>query len=72
MAQRTNAVIKLLTIVSTVLFSASIMVSIFGTTIAATVHNSALATPAVLVLMLVCIVLVSGATLWGFRHRGWL
>lgn len=72
MAHRTNGVIKLLTIVSTVLFSASIIVSIFGTSIATTVHLAPLATPAGLVVMLLCIALVSGATLWAFRRRGWL
>ena len=72
MAHRTNGVIKLLTIVSTVLFSASIVVSIFGTSIATTVHSATLTTPAGLLLMLLCIAVVSGTTLWVFRQRGWL
>ena len=72
MAHRTNQVIRLLTIVSVVLFTASIIVSIFGTTIAATIHSSVLATPAGLLLMLACMVVVSGGALWIFGRRGWL
>ena len=72
MSHRTNQVIRLLTIVSVVLFTASIIVSIFGTTIAATMHNSVLATPFGLLLMLVCMVLVSTGTLWVFHRREWL
>ncbi len=72
MSHRTNQVIRLLTIVSVVLFTASIIVSIFGTTIAATMHNSVLATPFGLFVMLVCMVLVSMGTLWAFHRRQWL
>ena len=72
MAHRTNQVIRLLTVVSVVLFTASIIVSIFGTTISATIHSSILATPVGLLLMLACMALVSGGTLWIFHRRGWL
>ncbi len=72
MAHRTNQVIRLLTIVSVVLFTASIIVSIFGTTISATIHSSVLATPIGLLLMLACMVVVSGGALWIFGRRGWL
>ena len=72
MSHRTNAVIKLLTIVSTVLFSASIIIGIFGTTIAATLPSKALASPAGLVVMLLCIAAVSGGTIVIFRRRGWI
>ncbi len=72
MAHRTNQVIRLLTIVSVVLFTASIIVSIFGTTLAATIHNSILATPLGLIVMLACIVIVSGGTLVIFSHRQWI
>jgi len=47
-------------------------VSIFGTTISATIHSSVLATPVGLVLMLACMALVSGGTLWIFNRRGWI
>ncbi len=72
MAHRTNQVIRLLTIVSVVLFTASIIVSIFGTTITATIHSSVLATPVGLVLMLASMALVSGGTLWIFHRHDWL
>jgi len=72
MAHRTNQVIRLLTIVSVVLFTASIIVSIFGTTLSATIHNSILASPLGLVVMLACIVAVSGGILVVFSRRDWL
>jgi len=72
MAHRTNQVIRLLTIVSVVLFTASIIVSIFGTTLAATIHDSILATPFGLIVMLACVVIVSGGTLLLFSHRRWI
>jgi len=72
MAHRTNQVIRLLTIVSVVLFTASIIVSIFGATLSATIHNSILASPLGLVVMLACIVAVSGGTLVVFSRRDWI
>ena len=70
MAHRTNAVIRTLTLVSTVLFSTSVVIGLFGSTVQGLV--SASNTPTGFVLMLVCIVAIGVATLWAFRRRGWL
>jgi magnesium transporter len=72
MSHRTNQVIKLLTIVSTVLFSASIIVSVFGITVATTIHRSPVGTPAGFLIMLICVLAVCGVTLYLFRRRGWI
>jgi len=65
---RTNQVIKVLTMVSTVLFTSSVLISLFGTTIQGLSSNA----PTGFVLMLLCITAISAATLWAFRRRGWI
>jgi len=65
---RTNQVIKVLTMVSTVLFTSSVLIGLFGATVQGLASNA----PTGFVLMLVCIVSISAATLWAFRRRGWL
>jgi magnesium transporter len=70
MSHRTNQVIKLLTMVSTVLLPATLIIGIFGTNLAVSVHSTTLRTPVGLALMLLCIVLVSGGTLFAFSRRG--
>jgi magnesium transporter len=66
---RTNNIIKVLTIVSTVLFSASVIVAVFGTNFRG---ESALYGPGGFVAMLLIIVLVTGGILAVFRRWGWL
>jgi magnesium transporter len=70
MSHRTNQVIKLLTMVSTVLLPATLIIGIFGTNISVSVQSDKLHTPLGLGLMLLCILLVSGGTLLFFRRRG--
>lgn len=68
MAHRTNGVMKVLTIVSTVLLPSSLIVAIFGTSF----EGIPLYRPAGFVAMLVAIVLVTGGALFFFRHRKWI
>ena len=72
MSQQTNQVIKLLTMVSTVLLPATVIVSIFGTNIAASIRTVPLDTPIGLLVMFMCILAVTGATLLTFHRRGWI
>jgi len=72
-AHRTNGVMKLLTIVSTVLLPASLIVAFFGTSFEglSLYHNS----PSFFVLaagMIAVIVAVTGGALIFFRRQGWL
>ena len=64
----TNQVIKVLTMVSTVLFTSSVLISLFGTTVQGLASNK----PTGFVVMLLCIAAASAATLWAFRRRGWV
>ncbi len=70
MAHRTNAVIRTLTLVSTVLFSTSIVISLFGSTIQGLVTDTT--KPIGFLVMVACIATVGATTLWVFRRRGWL
>jgi magnesium transporter len=72
MAHRTNQVIKMLTMVSTIILPATLIISLFGTSIGASVHDLPVQTPVGLALMLLCIALVSGGILWLFHRRDWL
>lgn len=72
MSHQTNQVIKLLTMVSTILLPTTVIVSIFGTNLAASLRTVPLETPFGLLIMLCCIALVSGGTLWAFRRQGWI
>lgn len=72
MSHQTNQVIKLLTMVSTILLPTTVIVSIFGTNLAVSIHNAPLKTPIGLIVMFVCIALVTTGTLWTFRRRHWL
>jgi magnesium transporter len=65
---RTNALIRVLTMVSTVLFSAAVIAAIFGASIQGLATNQ----PAVFVLMVACIAATAAATIRAFRRRGWL
>jgi len=65
---RTNAMIRVLTMVSTVLFTSSVLISLFGSTVQGLATNK----PTGFVLMLTCVVAISTATLWAFRRRGWV
>ncbi len=68
MTHRTNGVIRTLTLVSTVLFSTSVLISIFGASIQGLSSNK----PTWFVLMLLCIAAVVALTVWVFRRRGWI
>jgi len=72
MSHRTNQVIKVLTLVSTVLFSATFVTGIFGTSISSSIHTVWLHTSAGLLVMLACVLTVSAGTLLTFHQRGWL
>jgi len=65
---RTNKVIRVLTMVSTVLFSSSILIGLFGATIQGLGSNQ----PTAFLAMVLAISAVSAMTLWAFRRRGWL
>jgi len=65
---RTNAMIRVLTMVSTVLFTSSVLISLFGSTVQGLATNK----PTGFVIMLTCVVIISTATLWAFRRRGWI
>ena len=68
MTHRTNGVIRTLTLVSTVLFSTSVLISIFGATVQGLSSNK----PTGFVIMLAGIAAVGAVTLWVFRRRGWI
>lgn len=65
---RTNALIRVLTMASTVLFSSAVIIAIFGASIQGLATNE----PSSFVLMVVCIVAAALATVWAFRRRGWI
>jgi magnesium transporter len=67
MAHRTNTVMRLLTIVSTVLLPASIILALFGTSF----EGLPLYTPTAFALMALALVAVTGAILVTFRRNGW-
>lgn len=67
-AHRTNGVMKVLTIVSTVLLPASLIVGIFGTSF----EGIPLYQPLGFVAMLAAIVVVTAAALLFFKHRKWI
>ncbi len=68
MAHRTNAIIRTLTVVSTLLFSASVLISLFG----ASVQGLATYAPFTFIGMLVAILVVCAIALWLFRTRKWV
>lgn len=72
MSQQTNQVIKVLTMVSTVLLPTTVIVSIFGTNLAVSVRSMPLDTPIGLLVMLCCVAFVSGGTLFVFHRKGWI
>lgn len=72
MSHRTNQVIKVLTMVSTVLLPATVIIGLFGANITGSIHSSHIGPTALFLIMLAAIVVVSGGTLWGFRRRGWV
>ena len=59
---------RLLTVVSTLLLPASVILGLFGTAF----EGVPLYSPAAFVVMVVAILLVTGAILVAFRRRGWL
>jgi magnesium transporter len=67
MAHRTNNVMRLLTIVSTVLLPASIILALFSTSF----EGLPLYTPTAFALMLLALVAVTAAILVTFRRNGW-
>lgn len=68
MSHRTNQIIKVLTIVSTILLPTSVIVSFFSTSFQRMPFYSI----GGFVVMLVLIVAVSGGILFAFRRQGWL
>lgn len=70
MVNRTNQVIKVLTLVSAILFSATAIIYLFGVS-AATAFRG-FTSPATFMLMVAAIVAVSCGILLAFRRRGWL
>jgi len=71
-SHRTNQVIKVLTLVSTVLLPATLIVSLSGVNLGASVQGVPIETPLGFALLLGCIALVSAALLRAFRRREWL
>ena len=69
-SHRTNNVMKILTIVSTTLLPASVILGFFGTNNIQALPI--LTQPAGFALMVSCILLISALILWTFRHKGWL
>ena len=70
MSHRTNNIIRVLTIVSTVLLPASVILGVFGTSNLQ--HVSFLTSTGGFVLMVVSVLAVSLGTLYLFRRQGWL
>jgi magnesium transporter len=68
MAQRTNEVMRLLTVVSTVLLPATVIIGLFGTSF----EGVPLYSRTAFVAMALLVVAVTGAILVAFRRRGWL
>lgn len=68
MSHRTNEIMRLLTIVSTVLLPATLIIGLFGTQF----EGVPLYTSAAFFAMLLLVVLVTGAILFAFYRRGWL
>lgn len=69
MSHRTNQVIKILTLVSTILFPISVILAFFATSFPS---ESFLHTNAAFVVMILTIVLLSSGTLIAFRRQGWI
>lgn len=67
-AHRTNEVMRLLTVVSTVLLPASVILGLFGTGF----HGVPIYSSAAFVVMVLLILVVTGAILLAFYRRGWL
>ena len=67
-AHRTNHVMQILTIVSTVLLPATVLIGIFGTSI----EGVPLYRPIWFWVMMAVMALVSGGILYAFRRRGWI
>ena len=67
MSHRTNQVMKILTLVSTVLLPATVILGVFGTNF----QGVPLYTSTAFLVMLALIVLISGVILLAFRQRGW-
>jgi magnesium transporter len=72
MAHRTNQVIKLLTMVSTVLLPSTLVLGLFGTNIATSIRSVPAGTPLGFIVMVVTMVVVSLGVLAAFRRRDWL
>ncbi|GAC1320246.1 MAG: hypothetical protein NVS2B16_08400 [Chloroflexota bacterium] len=72
MAHRTNQVIKVLTMVSTVLLPTTVIIALFGTNIATSLHAVPVNTPMGLLVMLVAIVTVCSTILIAFHRKGWV
>jgi magnesium transporter len=67
-SQRTNDVMKALTVVATILFSATFIEGIFGPSF----HDVPTHDPAAFVVMLALIAVTAGITVYLFRRRGWM
>ena len=72
LTHRTNQIIKVLTLVSTVLLPTTVIIGLFGTNLATMLQPSPVTTSLEFIAMLLSILLVSGGILWGFRRRGWV
>jgi magnesium transporter len=68
MSHRSNQVMQLLTIVSTVLLPMTVILGFFGTNF----QFDVLYTSATFAVMLLIMLLVSGSLLFGFYRRGWV
>jgi magnesium transporter len=68
LSHRTNQIIKVLTVVSTILLPASVLIALSGTTLQGIGTYGATG----FVSMLLCVALVCGAVLLIFRRRGWI
>ncbi|HET7034389.1 MAG TPA: magnesium transporter CorA family protein [Thermomicrobiaceae bacterium] len=67
MSHRTNQVMKILTLVSTVLLPATVILGVFGTNF----QGVPLYTSTGFLIMLLLIVLISGVILWAFHRQHW-
>jgi magnesium transporter len=68
MSYRINEIVRLLTIVSTVLLPAALIMGFFGTQF----HGVPIFSPTAFYVMLILVVLVTGAILAAFYRRGWI
>lgn len=71
LSHRTNQIIRVLTVFSTLLFSASVLIALFGASLTSS-FPSLSGRPLGFGLMLLAVLAASLVTLWGFHRKDWI